>query len=114
MIKTDFLENPGEGTRYIVNRYTKELVEAIFKDLNEFALKTHLKEKTLCQLYTLIVCVEDGIKPYTERILKNLVYKMILDEEPEIAKRTYKIAELLGLYVDTDFIVPMMISHLND
>ncbi len=39
---------------------------------------------------------------------------MILDEEPEIAKRTYKIAELLGLYVDTDFLLPMMISHLTD
>jgi hypothetical protein len=47
MIKTDFLENPGEGTRYIVSKHTKELVDSIFKDLNEFALKTHLKEKSL-------------------------------------------------------------------
>ena len=39
---------------------------------------------------------------------------MILDEEPEIAKRTYKVAELLGLYVETDFLLPMMISHLTD
>ena len=39
---------------------------------------------------------------------------MILDEEPEIAHRTYKIAELLGLYVETDFLLPMMISHLTD
>lgn len=82
--------------------------------MNEFALKTHLKEKTLCQLYTLIVCIEDGIKPHTERILKNIIYKFIIDEEPEISRRTYKIAELLGLYVDTDFLLPMMISHLTD
>lgn len=81
MIKTDFLDNLGEGTRYIVNKYTQELVDTIFKDLNEFALKVHLKEKSLCQLYTLIVCVEDGIKPHTERILKNIIYKLILDEE---------------------------------
>lgn len=114
MIKTDFLENPGEGTRYIVSKYTTQLVEAIFKDLNEFALKPHLKEKSLCQLYTLIVCIESGIKPHAEKILKNIIYKMILDEEPEIARRTYKVAELLGLYVDTDFILPMMISHLTD
>ena len=39
---------------------------------------------------------------------------MILDEEPEIASRTYKIAELLGLYVQTDYLLPMMISHLTD
>lgn len=114
MIKTDFLDNPGEGTKYIVRKYTAELVEAIFKDLNEFALKSHLKEKTLCQLYSVIVGVEAGIKPHTEKILKNIIYKNILDDEPEIAKRTYKIAELLGLYVDTDFILPMMISHLTD
>lgn len=49
MINTDFLTAaPGEGTRYIVSKYTKELVETIFKDLNDFALKTHLKEKALC------------------------------------------------------------------
>lgn len=65
-------------------------------------------------MYTLIVCVEGGIKPHVEKILRNIIYKMILDEEPEIAHRTYKIAELLGLYVETDFLLPMMISHLTD
>ena len=114
MIKTDFLENPGHNTKYIVSKYTDKLVDAIFKDLNEYALKVHLKEKTLCQLYSLIVCVEGGIKPHVERILKNIIYKNILDEEPAIAARTYKVAEILGLYVDTDFILPMMISHLTD
>jgi hypothetical protein len=47
-IKTDFLENPGPNTKYIVKKYTNKLVDAIFKDLNEYALKTQLKEKTLC------------------------------------------------------------------
>lgn len=114
MIKTDFLENPGDDTRYIVGKYTSKLVDSIFKDLNEFALKTYLKEKSLCQLYALIVCVEGAIKPHTEKLLKNVIYKLILDEEPEISRRVYKVAELLGLYVDTDFILPMMISHLTD
>ena len=114
MIKTDFLENPGPSTKYIVSKYTGKLVDAIFHDLNEYALKVHLKEKTLCQLYSLIVCVEGGIKPHVERILKNIIYKNILDEEPNIAARTYKVAEILGLYVDTDFLVPRMISHLTD
>jgi hypothetical protein len=58
--------------------------------------------------------VEDGIKPHVEKILRNIVYKMILDEEPPVANRTYKICELLGLFVETDFILPMMISHLTD
>ena len=89
-------------------------MDGVFKDLNEFALKTHLKEKSLCQLYSLIVCVEAGIKPHAEKILRQIIYKLILDEEPEIARRTYKIAELLGLYVDTDFLLPMMIAHLTD
>lgn len=39
---------------------------------------------------------------------------MILDEEPEVANRVYKIAELLGLYVQTDYLLPMMITHLTD
>jgi hypothetical protein len=48
MIKTDFIENPGEGTRYIVSKYTDKLVDSIFSDLAEYALKAHLKEKTMC------------------------------------------------------------------
>lgn len=46
--------------------------------------------------------------------MKNIIYKLILDEEAEIATRTYKIAELLGLYVQTDYLLPMMITHLTD
>ena len=65
-------------------------------------------------MYSLIVCVENGIKPHAEKILKNIIYKLILDEEPAIATRTFKIGELLGLYVETDFLLPMMISHLTD
>lgn len=115
MIKLDFFEErPGEGTRYIVGKYTQNLVETILKDISDFALKANLKEKSMCQLYNMILCVEDGIKPHTERILKQVVYKFILDEEPEIAQRAYKIAEVLGLYVETDYIIPMMISHLTD
>ena len=73
-----------------------------------------MKAKSLQQLYTLIICVEDGIKPHVEKILRNVVYKLILDEEPEIAARAYRIVELIGLYVQTDYVLPMMISHLTD
>ena len=52
---------PGEATRYIVSRYTKKLVEAILRDLEEYSLKINLKEKALNQLYNLIVCVEGKI-----------------------------------------------------
>ena len=84
------------------------------KDLEEFSLKTHLKEKSLCQLYAAIVCVEGAIQPHVENILKKVVYKLILDDEPEIALRAKKIAELLGLYVPTDFILPVVLGHLSD
>ena len=105
---------PGPGTRYIIKKHLDMLVRNILKDLQDFSLKINLKEKTLCQLYNLIVCAEDKIKPHCNEILKNVIYKLILDEEPEIAQRTYKIAELLGLYVQTDYLLPMMISHLTD
>ena len=82
-LNIDFFNNvpPGEGTRYIVTKHSQVLIDALLRDMNDFSLKIHLKEKCLCQLYTLIVCIEgDGIKPYTERILKNIIYKMILEE----------------------------------
>lgn len=47
-----------------------------------------------------------------------MVYKTILEEgnngEKEIADKSRKIAELLGLYVQCDFLLPMMVSHLQD
>eukprot|EP00347_Sterkiella_histriomuscorum_P013730 403363587 len=113
-IQTDFISNPGPGTRYLVNKYNDQILDTILKDIASFDLKPHLKAKSLQQLYALIICVEDGIKPYVEKILKNIVYRLILDEEPEIASRAYKITELIGLYVQTDFVLPMMISHLTD
>lgn len=65
-------------------------------------------------MYNIIVCAEDKVKPHCDQILRTVIYKDILDEEPEIAERTYKIAELLGFYVQTDYLLPMMINHLTD
>lgn len=83
-------------------------------DLTQFSLKMPMKHKCLQQLYNLIICVEDAIKPHVEKILRNIVYKLILDEDKDISQRTYKIAELMGLYVQTDYILPLMITHLTD
>ena len=73
-----------------------------------------MKEKVLNQLYSLIVCVEEGIKPHVEQILTRVVYKNIHDEEASIASRVLKITELLGLYVPMDFVLPKIIAHLTD
>ena len=51
------------------------------RDIEEYSLKINLKEKALAQLYNLIVCVEAKIQPYVEKILRQIVYKLILDEE---------------------------------
>jgi hypothetical protein len=116
MISLDFFTNkpPGDATRYIVKKHTKALVDTILEDVHQFSLKKEVQLKSLCQLYNVILCVEDAIKPHTDKILKNVIYKLILDEEPDIKNRTSKIAELLGLYVETDYIFPMVLSHLND
>jgi hypothetical protein len=71
-IQMDFFGKtpPGEATRYIVRRYTQQLVDTILKDLEEYSLKTNLKEKSLCQLYNVLLCVEDDIKPFSEKVLR--------------------------------------------
>lgn len=116
MISLDFFSKapPGEATRWIVKRYTEPLVIAILQDIHDFSLKTVQQHKSLCQLYNVILCVEGDIKPFSEKILKNVIYKLILDDEPAIRERAQKIAELLGLFVSTDFILPMLLAHLND
>lgn len=115
MISLDFFDKPpGEATRYIVKRYTEQLVNTILQDINDFSLKPQALVKSLCQLYNVILCVEDSIKPHTDKIIRNVVYKLILDDEPAIAQRAFKIAELIGLFVPTDFVLPMVLAHLND
>jgi hypothetical protein len=61
---------PGDGIKYIVRKHLDKLVQNIIKDVQLFSLKTNLKERTLCQLYNLIVCAEDKIKPFCNDILK--------------------------------------------
>ena len=83
MLKIDYFSKvpPGEGTKFIVQKHSKVIIETLLKDINDFSLKTNLKEKCLSQLYALIVCIEgEGIKPFTEKILKSIVYKLILED----------------------------------
>jgi len=105
---------PGEATQHMIKRHLNDIVKNIFKDMQAFSLKIHLKEKTLCQLYNLIVCAEGNIKPHVAHIMKDIVYKFILDEDPDISQRAYKIAELLGLYVRADYLIPLMINDLTN
>ena len=87
VLKIDFFEDKvhGEGTKWVVRKHLPTLVSGIMKDIDAFSLKVNLKEKSLCQLYNLIVCAESRIKPHCSEILKRVIYKLILDEEPEIA-----------------------------
>jgi len=54
------------------------------KDVNDFSLKPNLQEKSLCQLYNVMLCVEQDIQNHAERILRQVIYKLILDDEPAI------------------------------
>jgi hypothetical protein len=89
-------------------------VDSIMRDIDAYSLKMQLKGKSLEQLYNLCLCVGGDIKLHCDRILKQVIYKLILDEEAEIATRILRICELLGLNVETDFLIPMIVSHLND
>jgi len=48
-VQIDFFRDtpPGEATKYIVSRHTKSLVEGTLKDIEDYSLKVHLKEKSL-------------------------------------------------------------------
>jgi hypothetical protein len=84
-IQIDFFSKPpGPNTRYIVKRHTTALIDSVLKDVNDFSLKPNLQEKSLCQLYNVMLCVEQNIQNHAERILRQVIYKLILDDEPAI------------------------------
>lgn len=43
-----------------------------------------------------------------------VIYKYVLEEDPQIVKRCLKIAGLLGKFINTSVILPLVISHLTD
>jgi hypothetical protein len=113
-IEIDFVKGTtGEATKYIVQKHAKTMVETIMKDINTFSLKQNLKMKAFQQLYTLIVCAESKVQDLSEKILK-LLFKFILDEDPEVSFRCLKIAQLLGFYIDADYLIPLILNHIKD
>mmetsp|Transcript_34058 Transcript_34058/g.33598 ORF Transcript_34058/g.33598 Transcript_34058/m.33598 type:complete len:329 (-) Transcript_34058:618-1604(-) len=108
-----FKERPGKGTRYIVAKHSKEILKQVLTDTGTFSLKENLRQKCYDQLYNLVICCEESIKPHSQDILKQL-YKTILDQDPIIKERSREIAQALGYFVDTDYIIPIIIDHLKD
>jgi hypothetical protein len=58
----------------------------MIKDMEDYCLKNNLRERTLCQIYNLILCVEGKIENQAEKILR-MIYKNILDEDKDISNQ---------------------------
>ncbi len=84
-----------------------------------FNLRAHCISSGLNKIYSLIVCCgckfgENKSKGSMLADALKVVYKYILEEDPELVRRCLKIAGLLGRFMDTNVLLPMLISHLTD
>lgn len=43
-----------------------------------------------------------------------VVYKYVLEEDPEVVKRCLKIAGLVGRFICSNVLLPLVVSHLTD
>lgn len=75
----------------MISKHAPELLKTMIADISLYSIKDNLKEKCFDQIYNLVICCEENIKPLSNDLLK-LLYKHIFDSNTEIAPRCHKIA----------------------
>jgi len=107
-----FKARPGIGTRFLIKKNAENMINTTLNDILTWTINTELRYKFLYQLYNLILCCEDGITPYTGKII-NMLYRNITEEEKNIREISMKIAYAIGFYVSPNVFVPIFANDFQ-
>lgn len=102
----------GEGAKYLIRKNMRGILDATLEEINNFKLANNLKIKSLSILFHLIKACGSQLEPFMDRILNSL-YSRIEDDE-EIIKQCDNIANIIGLTIDQDILIPLIIKHIKE
>jgi len=103
----------GDGSKYIIRKNMKEMLEVILDEVNDFTLQAGLKMKSIGVLYNVVKGCGSNVVNFLEKILFAL-YKNINNDEEQIMSKIEETAHILGLCIDQDIIIPILAKHLSD
>lgn len=101
-----------ENAKYLIKKNMKGILEIVLEDINNFKQPTNLKIKSLSVLNNLIKACGSALEPYVDRIL-NSIYNRF-EEEEEINKQLENIANMLGLTIEQNILIPLVLKHISE
>eukprot|EP00826_Nyctotherus_ovalis_P002571 TRINITY_DN10518_c0_g1_i21.p1 TRINITY_DN10518_c0_g1~~TRINITY_DN10518_c0_g1_i21.p1 ORF type:complete len:376 (+),score=54.97 TRINITY_DN10518_c0_g1_i21:1076-2203(+) len=107
-----FKERPKEGVRLLVKRNVEAMVKSALEDIATWSLNSEVRYTFLLQLYSIILCCEDGIVPFTGKITSTL-YRFVADEDKKMSSVACEIAYALGFYSTPEVFVPIFINDFQ-
>jgi len=103
----------GEGSKYLIRKNMDAMLEIILEEVNDFTLQVGLKLKSIGVLYQIVKGCGSNVVSYLEKI-QFALYKNINAEEEDIMSKIEETANILGLCIDQDIIIPTLSKHLSD
>jgi dynein assembly factor 5 len=103
--------NFGEGSKYLIKRNLKDIITVILVEISDFKQSTSLKLKSISVLFNIIRGAGDLISTFVEKILTSL-YQYSNDEE--LSQMCAETAQMIGLHVDQNIVIPTVARHLNE
>ena len=103
----------GEGSKYIIRSNMNPMLDIILEEVNDFTLQAGLKMKSIGVLYQIVKGCGSSVVSHLEKILFAL-YKNINNDEEDIMAKIEETANILGLCIDQDIIIPILSKHLSD
>lgn len=109
-LPTPFITRPCLGSRLIVKHNLKNLLSLIFDNLGDWSIQQ--KEIYSQLLKVVIVYSEKDITQHMDKMLQNW-FKIVSEQELEIAKNLEEAIQLAGKYCDPDSYLPHIYSFLQ-
>lgn len=81
--------------------------------VNEFTNSNQIKLRGLQALCHTIVLAENNIKHHAAKIFRTL-YKFYDFEDELVSSQVKVCGELMGIYIETDYYIPILTSDIND
>jgi len=96
-----------------VKKNLSSIIKQVVEDLNEFKQTSETKLKSANAFLNLLFIAESEISQFSDIILTTL-HKQLFSAEEEICVVIRKAAEVFGLFVSCDLIVPLVLQKISE
>jgi dynein assembly factor 5 len=100
------------SAKFLIRKNMKGILDVVLDEINDFKQSNSMKLKSLSVLFYLIKASGALLEKYVDKILNCLYSHM--DSEEDLSKKCEETAEILGLCIDQNIILPIISKHLSE